>query len=70
MDSMIVSEFILGLVEQLRRILGLSLDDAIKLNPLQNDDLAVPRFLLDCINIIDQGRDYQFYFLLFNFCSC
>jgi hypothetical protein len=45
-----------GLVEQLRRIIGLSLDDAIKLNPLQTDDLAVPRFLVDCINIIDQAH--------------
>ncbi|CAF1373007.1 unnamed protein product [Adineta steineri] len=45
-----------GLVEQLRRIIGLSLDEAIKHNPLQNDDLAVPRFLVDCINIIDQAH--------------
>ena len=30
----------------------------MKLNPLQTDDLAVPRFLVDCINIIDQGRTY------------
>jgi hypothetical protein len=47
--------FFLGLVQQLRSILGLPLDEAIKHNPLQNDDLAVPRFLVDCINIIDQG---------------
>ena len=45
-----------GLVEQLRRIIGLSLDEAIKHNPCPNDDLAVPRFLVDCIHIIDQGK--------------
>jgi hypothetical protein len=44
-----------GLVDQLRQIIGLSLDDAIKHNPLVNDDLFVPRFLVDCIHIIDQG---------------
>ena len=49
---------LLGLVEQLRQIIGLSLDEAIKHNPLANDDLAVPRFLVDCIHIIDQGRDW------------
>lgn len=46
---------VLGLVEQLRRIIGLSLDEAVKLNPLPTDDLSVPRFLVDCINIIEQG---------------
>ncbi|CAF1070850.1 unnamed protein product [Rotaria sordida] len=45
-----------GLVEQLRLIIGLSLEEATKHNPLQNDDLAVPRFLVDCINIIDQAH--------------
>ncbi|CAF0761880.1 unnamed protein product [Adineta ricciae] len=45
-----------ALVEQLRPILGLTLDEAIKHNPLQNDDLAVPRFLVDCIHIIEQGH--------------
>ncbi|CAF0719431.1 unnamed protein product [Rotaria sp. Silwood1] len=45
-----------GLVEQLRLIMGLSLEEATKHNPLQNDDLAVPRFLVDCINIIEQAH--------------
>lgn len=54
---------LLGLVEQLRRIIGLSLDEAIKLNPLQTDDLAVPRFLVDCINIIDQGKEFSMMFV-------
>ncbi|CAF1088924.1 unnamed protein product [Rotaria magnacalcarata] len=45
-----------GLVEQLRLIMGLSLEEAAKHNPLQNDDLSVPRFLVDCINIIEQAH--------------
>ena len=49
-------EFVLDLVEQLRRILGLSLEDATKRDPLQNDELTVPRFLVNCINIIEQGK--------------
>ncbi|CAF5067350.1 unnamed protein product, partial [Rotaria sp. Silwood1] len=31
-------------------------EEATKHNPLQNDDLAVPRFLVDCINIIEQAH--------------
>lgn len=37
--------------------MGLSLEEANKHNPLQNDDLSVPKFLVDCINIIEQGKD-------------
>ncbi|UJR26460.1 hypothetical protein I4U23_007790 [Adineta vaga] len=48
-----------GLVEQLRRIIGLTLDEAIKHNPLPNDDLAVPRFLVDCITIIEQAHAHD-----------
>jgi len=44
-----------ALVEQLRRIMGLSLDEAVKHNPLPNNELSVPRFLVECINIIEQG---------------
>lgn len=46
----------LVLVEQLRQIIGVSLDEAVKHNSLADDDLSVPRFLIDCIQIIDQGK--------------
>ncbi|CAF1462335.1 unnamed protein product, partial [Didymodactylos carnosus] len=48
------------LLEQLRLIVGLPLEDAVKRNPLSNNSgLAVPKFLLECIEIIDQSQPQE-----------
>ncbi|CAF0746037.1 unnamed protein product [Didymodactylos carnosus] len=48
------------LLEQLRLIVGCPLEEAVKRNPLANSsELAVPKFLIECIAIIDQGHSQE-----------